>query len=96
MQAHQNGEGTSMKTTQTQQSTAQSARWLLGTLLLVQGFGSAITEAHSGTSFGAAGLLRAAGLPDWTDFVLGGAGVVLLMWALAWRSTRKSGRVVQR
>lgn len=85
-----------MKTTQTQRSTAQSARWLLGTLLLVQGFGSALTQALSSTSFGVAGLLRAAGLPHWTDFVLGGAGAVLLMWALAWRITRKSRRVVQR
>lgn len=85
-----------MKTTQTQRTAAQSVRWLLGTLLLVQGFGSALTEAFRGTSFGVAGLLRAAGLPHWTDFVLGGAGVLLLMWALAWRITRKSRRAVQR
>ncbi len=85
-----------MKSTQTPRPTAQSARWLFGTLLLVQGFGSAITEALSGTSFGVAGLLRAAGLPHGTDFVLGGAGAVLLGWALAWRITRKSRRVVQR
>jgi len=43
-----------------------------------------------------AALLRAAGMPHWTDFVLGGAGAVLLIWALAWRLTRKSRRVVQR
>jgi hypothetical protein len=85
-----------MKTTQTRQTAAQSARWLIGTLLLVQGFGSAITEALNGTSFGVAGLLRAAGLPHWTDFVLGAAGMVLLMWALAWWITRKSRRAVQR
>ena len=85
-----------MDTTQTQRSTAQSARWLLGALLLVQGFGSAVAEAFRGTSFGVAALLRAAGMPHWTDFVLGGAGAVLLIWALAWRLTRKSRRVVQR
>ena len=85
-----------MKTTQTQRSTAQSARWLLGTLLLVQGFGSALTETLRGTSFGVAGLLRAAGLPHWTDFLLGGAGAVLLIWALTWRITRKPRRVAQR
>jgi hypothetical protein len=83
-------------TTQTQRTTAQSVRWLLGTLLLVQGFGSAITEALRGTSFGVAGLLRAAGLPHWTDFVLGGAGMVLLMWALAWWITHKSRQAAQR
>ncbi|MGK5672341.1 hypothetical protein ACSNOB_05785 [Micromonospora sp. URMC 106] len=68
---------------------AQQARWLLGVLLLVQGFGSALTEALRGTSFGVAGLLRAAGLPEWTDYLVGAAGAVLLVWAaLRWRVAR--------
>ncbi|GAA2427170.1 hypothetical protein GCM10010191_45040 [Actinomadura vinacea] len=65
-------------------SGGQSARWILGTLLLVQGFGSAITQSLWDTSFGVAALLRAAGLPQWTDLLLGTTGTVLLIWALAW------------
>jgi hypothetical protein len=71
---------------------AQSARWILGMLLFVQGFGSAVTQALWDTSFGVAGLLRAAGLPQWTDLLLGAAGAVLLTWALAWHSTRRRSR----
>lgn len=63
----------------------QSARWVIGAVLVVQGFGSAITESQWGTSFGVAGLLRAAGLPQWSDLVIGGAGVALLVWAAATR-----------
>ncbi|MEV5831318.1 hypothetical protein AB0L25_37705 [Spirillospora sp. NPDC052242] len=70
-----------------QGSGAQSARWILGTLLFVQGFGSAVTQTLWGTSFGVAGLARAADLPQWTDLLLGAAGAVLLVWAMAWRHT---------
>ncbi|WP_188189444.1 hypothetical protein [Nonomuraea sp. SYSU D8015] len=79
--------------TQRRQSpAAQSARWILGILLLVQGFGSAITQTLWDTSFGVAGLLRAAGLPPWTDLLLGAAGAVLLTWALAWHNLRRRTR----
>lgn len=74
-------------------SGGQSARWILGTLLFVQGFGSAITQALWDTSFGVAGLARAAGLPQWTDLLLGAAGAVLLVWALAWHTARRRERV---
>ncbi|GAA1527156.1 hypothetical protein GCM10009678_05900 [Actinomadura kijaniata] len=67
----------------------QSARWILGALLFVQGFGSAATEALADTSFGVVGLLRAAGLPPWTDLVVGTAGAALLGWALTRRGTRR-------
>lgn len=73
-------------------SGGQSARWILGTLLLVQGFGSAATQELADTSFGVAGLLRAAGLPQWTDLLLGAAGAVLLTWALIWHRARARGR----
>ncbi|MGR6918744.1 hypothetical protein ACU635_31235 [[Actinomadura] parvosata] len=75
-----------------QGSGAQSARWILGILLLVQGFGSAIAEALWDTSFGVAGLLRAAGLPRGTGLLLGAAGAVLLAWALAWHNARRRTR----
>ncbi|MGW7531396.1 hypothetical protein [Amycolatopsis sp. NPDC054798] len=71
---------------------AQGARVLLGVILFVQGFGSAITEAGWGTSFGVAGLLRWAGVPQWADLVLGAAGAVLLVWALlVWRGRGSAG-----
>lgn len=79
-------------TEQHQSSGAQSGRWILGTLLFVQGFGSAITQTLWDTSFGVAGLLRAAGLPQRTDLLLGAAGAVLLAWALARHSTRRRSR----
>ncbi|WP_034518443.1 hypothetical protein [Actinomadura rifamycini] len=66
-----------------QGSGSQSARWILGTLLFVQGFGSAVTQTLWDTAFGVAGLARASGLPEWTDLLLGAAGAVLLLWALA-------------
>lgn len=71
----------------------QNARFLLGAVLFVQGFGSAVTEAWWDTSFGVAGLLRAAGLAPWTDLVVGVAGAALLAWALARRGVRRRARV---
>jgi hypothetical protein len=67
---------------------------VLGAVLAVQGFGSYATEALADTSFGVAGLLRAAGLPIWTDLVVGAAGAVLLAWAAARsRANRRGARV---
>ncbi|MEV0375508.1 hypothetical protein AB0I10_38130 [Streptomyces sp. NPDC050636] len=66
-------------------TSRQRASWLLGAILFVQGFGSALSEALWNTSFGVAGLLRGAGLPQWTDLALGAAGAVLLGWALVAR-----------
>ncbi|GAA4056527.1 hypothetical protein [Actinomadura miaoliensis] len=71
----------------------QSARWILGTVLFVQGFGSAVTQALADTSFGVAGLLRAAGLPQWTDLVVGAAGLALLVWALVRRGAQRRTHV---
>ncbi|MEW2354936.1 hypothetical protein [Spirillospora sp. NPDC029432] len=73
-------------------SNGQSARWILGALLFVQGFGSAVTQSLWDSSFGVAGLARAAGLPQWTDLLLGAAGAVLLAWALVWHATRRRER----
>jgi len=60
--------------------------WVIGTVLVVQGFGSAVTESQWGTSFGVAGLLRAAGLPQWSDLLIGAAGIVVLAVAAAKRT----------
>lgn len=60
----------------------QRPRWLLGAILFVQGFGSALSQALWSTSFGVASLLRAAGLPQWTDLAVGAVGALLLGWAL--------------
>ncbi|MEU7528182.1 hypothetical protein AB0A74_20810 [Saccharothrix sp. NPDC042600] len=68
-----------------------TALWVLGGVLFVQGFGSAVTEALWHTSFGVSALLRAAGAPPWSDFVVGALGVALLAWALV-RTRREPAR----
>lgn len=60
---------------------AQSGWWIAGLILFVQGFGSALTEALWEHSFGVAGLLRAVGIPEWADWVVGLLGFVLLIIA---------------
>ncbi|MFI7098636.1 hypothetical protein ACIBK8_04660 [Streptomyces sp. NPDC050161] len=67
----------------------QRARLLVGVILFVQGFGSALSEALWSTSFGVAALLRGAGLPHWTDLAIGTVGAALLGWALAMRGTER-------
>ncbi|MGP3976203.1 hypothetical protein ACTWQF_19805 [Streptomyces sp. 8N114] len=59
-------------------TSGQGLLLLFGTILVVQGFGSAITEAGWDTSFGVAGLLRAADLPEWATLLVGFAGAALL------------------
>lgn len=61
--------------------SAQSLLWLFGAILTIQGFGSAVTEAGWNTSFGVAGLLRAAHIPEWGTLLVGCAGVALLATA---------------
>ncbi|MER6947376.1 hypothetical protein ABT294_25410 [Nonomuraea sp. NPDC000554] len=77
-----------MSRSQTRNRTADKALWLAGALFTVQGFGSAITEAQWGTSFGIAGILRAVGVPGWADFALGTVGAVFLLSA-AYRAVRR-------
>ncbi|WP_247746013.1 hypothetical protein [Streptomyces oryzae] len=59
-------------------TSGQGLLLLFSAILVVQGFGSAITEAGWDTSFGVAGLLRAAQLPGWTTLLVGAVGVGLL------------------
>ncbi|WP_327393804.1 hypothetical protein OG533_39710 (plasmid) [Streptomyces sp. NBC_01186] len=75
-----------------QDTSGQSARWILGAVLCLQGFGTAVTEALWATGFGVAGLFRAAGFPSWTDFVVGAAGLALLIWAMVHRAGRRPTR----
>ncbi|MFF8656090.1 hypothetical protein [Streptomyces huasconensis] len=63
---------------------------LFGLILLVQGFGSAITEAAWDTAFGVSALLREAHAPAWTDLLVGVAGCVLLAVAARHRIARKT------
>ncbi|GGX35567.1 hypothetical protein [Streptomyces lomondensis] len=60
---------------------SQSLLWLFGAILTIQGFGSAVTEAGWNTSFGVAGLLRAAHVPEWGALLVGCAGTALLATA---------------
>jgi hypothetical protein len=62
-------------------TSGQGLLWLFGAILAVQGFGSAITEAAWDTSFGVAGLLRAAHVPEWGAPAIGCAGAALLATA---------------
>jgi hypothetical protein len=70
-------------------STGQGLLWLFGAILVIQGFGSAITEAGWDTSFGVAGLMRAAHMPEWTTLLVGFAGLVLLGMAARRHHTRR-------
>ncbi|QLE70456.1 hypothetical protein FGW37_01490 [Streptomyces rectiverticillatus] len=76
-------------TGQHRHSSWQRTRPLLGAILFVQGFGSALTEALWNTGFGVAGLLRGAGLPQWTDLVVGAVGAVLLARAAVVRRAER-------
>lgn len=77
-----------MSRSKTRNGTADKALGLAGVLLAVQGFGSAITEAQWGTSFGVAGILRALSAPGWTDLALGAFGAMCLLIA-AYRVVRR-------
>ncbi|MEV5975870.1 hypothetical protein [Streptomyces sp. NPDC052114] len=63
---------------------------LFGFILLVQGFGSAITESGWDTRFGVSALLREAGAPGWTDLAIGALGCVLLAAAARGRMRRNA------
>ncbi|MFD4635445.1 hypothetical protein ACFVYR_35455 [Streptomyces sp. NPDC058284] len=63
---------------------------LFGFILLIQGFGSAITEAGWDTGFGVSAVLREAGAPAWTDLVVGALGCALLAAAARARLLRKT------
>lgn len=71
--------------------SGQGLLWLFGVILAVQGFGSAITEAGWNTSFGVAGLLRAAQVPVWGTFLVGCAGAALLATAARRHFTKSRG-----
>ncbi|WAL95318.1 hypothetical protein [Streptomyces sp. Je 1-369] len=76
-------------TTQTKKSFAGLLA-LFGVILLVQGFGSAITEAGWDTSFGVSAVLREAGAPAWVDLVVGAVGCALLAAAARTRGLRNA------
>jgi hypothetical protein len=79
-----------LKTSQTH--SGQGLLWLFGTVLAIQGFGSAITEAGWNTSFGVAGLLRAAHVPEWGNLLVGCAGAALLATAARRHYARSRAR----
>ena len=70
-------------------SSGQGLLWLFGAILAIQGFGSAVTEAGWDTSFGVAGLLRAAHVPEWGTLLVGFAGAALLATAARLHHARR-------
>ncbi|WP_063795426.1 hypothetical protein [Streptomyces silaceus] len=76
--------------TNTKKSSPEGLFALFGVILVVQGFGSAITEAGWDTSFGVSALLREAGAPAWTDLVVGALGCALLAVAVHGRMRRQA------
>jgi hypothetical protein len=79
-----------LKTSET--LSGQGLLWLFGAILAIQGFGSAITEAGWDTSFGVAGLLRAAHVPEWGTLLVGCAGAALLATAARRHYARSRAR----
>ncbi|MEU0191917.1 hypothetical protein ABZ250_18890 [Streptomyces afghaniensis] len=79
-----------LKTSKTH--SGQGLLWLFGAILAIQGFGSAITEAGWNTSFGVAGLLRAAHVPEWGTLLVGCAGTALLAKAARRHYARSRSR----
>ncbi|MFJ8462415.1 hypothetical protein [Streptomyces swartbergensis] len=73
-------------------TSGQGLLWLFGAILAIQGFGSAITEAGWNTSFGVAGLLRAAHVPEWGTLLVGCAGAALLATAARHRYAKGRAR----
>ncbi|MFI7020782.1 hypothetical protein [Streptomyces sp. NPDC050164] len=76
----------------TNTNSRQGLLWLFGAILAIQGFGSAITEAGWNTSFGVAGLLRAAHVPEWGTLLVGCAGAALLATAARRHFAKSRGR----
>lgn len=60
--------------------------WIIAVILLVQGFGSGITEAFWQSSFGVSGILVGLGAPTWVSWPIGIAGLGLAAWLIADRS----------
>ena len=73
-------------------TTTRSLRntlWIIGAILTVQGFGSALTEAVWHSSFGVSGILIGGfGAPEWISWPIGAIGAAVLAWA-ALLSTRR-------
>ncbi|MEV4238262.1 hypothetical protein ACIBJI_14455 [Nocardia sp. NPDC050408] len=62
--------------------TRRNWLWLLAAILVVQGFGSGITEALWGSSFGVSGILIGGlGAPAWVSWPIGVAGLIMAGWA---------------
>jgi hypothetical protein len=76
-------------------SPGQGLLWLFGAILAIQGFGSALTEAAWNTSFGVAGLLHAAHVPEWGALLVGCAGTLLLATAARRHFTKRQAHRAQ-
>ncbi|MCM6776424.1 hypothetical protein NDR87_20990 [Nocardia sp. CDC159] len=60
----------------------QAVLWTVGLILLVQGFGSALTEALWQHSFGVSGILIHYGAPVWSSWIIGVVGLAVVGWAI--------------
>lgn len=61
---------------------SQTVWWTIGFVLLIQGFGSGITELLWHHSFGVSGLLIALGAPVWISWPIGAVGAAAVTVAM--------------
>ncbi|MBL1079159.1 hypothetical protein JK358_32620 [Nocardia sp. 2] len=67
----------------TRTESAHNTWWIVAVILLVQGFGSAVTELVRHSSFGVSGILVGLGAPTWVSWPIGVAGLGLAVWLIA-------------
>ncbi|MGY2061437.1 hypothetical protein ACW9HQ_41745 [Nocardia gipuzkoensis] len=68
----------------------QTVLWTVGLILLVQGFGSGVTEAVWRHSFGVSGILIHYGAPVWTSWIIGVVGLAVCGWAFQVERAKRS------
>ncbi|MFI1913287.1 hypothetical protein [Nocardia sp. NPDC020380] len=69
---------------------SQTVWWTIGFVLLIQGFGSGITDLLWHHSFGVSGLVIRMGAPVWISWLIGVAGVAAVAVAMRREAAEKA------
>ncbi|WP_232534853.1 hypothetical protein [Nocardia terpenica] len=69
---------------------SETVLWTVAVVLLIQGFGSGVTELLWRHSFGVSGILIHVGAPTWTSWVIGVVGLAVGVWAAVVESRAKA------